>query len=107
MWAVMVLCVLCADLLRAATSAGSGDQVTQAAVNAIRATAEEERLEAIRAKKLAKKAAFDVEYDEGGAKGVRDHGEDLESRSDAEDEGDGIDGRVKKKGQGWARCVPV
>ena len=41
---------------------GSADPATRAAAAAIEAAAEEE----IRAKKAAKKAAFDTEYDEGG-----------------------------------------
>jgi hypothetical protein len=88
-------------------SAGGNDAVTNAAVKAIKAAQQEERLEAIRAKKLAKKAAFDSEYDEGGARAVKDStlDEDAEEEGSEGDANKKSDGNQKTKGKGWARCA--
>lgn len=82
---------------------GSKDQVTQAAVTAIREAAEVEKQEELRARKLAKKAAFDSAYDHGGsAQAVDGRAPDGSDEDIGPHDHEG-DGQQKRKGRGWAR----
>lgn len=75
----------------------------------------EERSASLKAKREAKKLVFDKEYDDVGAKGMKDGSKAaLESDDEDSDEdkvpekklpgkGEQGQGKVKKKGMGWAR----
>eukprot|EP00892_Ulva_mutabilis_P007124 jgi/Ulvmu1/4784/UM020_0069.1 len=84
---------------------GSKDEVTQAAVKAIKEAKEEEKREELRARKLAKKAAFDSAYDQGG--GARAAAGDDSPDDGGDERGEGEpkqdDATKKRKGLGWAR----
>jgi hypothetical protein len=53
---------------------GTTDAASLAALKAITATADEVRRDELAAKKAAKKASFDAEYDVGGSRGVTTDG---------------------------------
>lgn len=92
------------DVTACVVSAGSKDEVTQAAVKAIKEAEEEEKREELRARKLAKKAAFDSAYDDdGGARALDDGAQDGGDEGDDVDPGQD-DAKKKRKGLGWARC---
>ncbi|EFN57678.1 hypothetical protein CHLNCDRAFT_142849 [Chlorella variabilis] len=80
------------DLETGERFAGSSDPATRAAAAAIRAAGEEDLAEARR----AKKAAFDAEYDQGGAKAVQDDAPGAKPKHKAEAELD-ASLRVMKK----------
>lgn len=71
-------------------------------MKAIKDAQEEVKKEELRARKLAKKAAFDTAYDHGGGARAVDTGAPDDGEED-DTEATGDSGTRKSKGFGWAR----